>query len=111
MLAVDVHPLAPVTVTVYVPGDVMLAVADEPRLLLHEYDPTPVAVTLIEVLVHVKIVEPVLLVIPAVGAVMSCVMVILAVDVHPLAPVTVTVYVPGKVMLADAAFPKLLLHE
>jgi hypothetical protein len=53
----------------------------------------------------------VLLVIPAVGAVMSRVMVILAVDVHPLAPVTVTVYVPGKVMLADAEFPKLLLHE
>jgi hypothetical protein len=53
----------------------------------------------------------VLLVIPAVGAVMSCVMVILDVDVHPLAPVTVTVYVPGEVMLADAEFPKLLLHE
>ena len=36
MLEVDVHPLTPVTVTVYIPGAVMLAVSDEPRLLLHE---------------------------------------------------------------------------
>jgi hypothetical protein len=50
-------------------------------------------------------------VIPAVGVVISLVTVMLAVDVQPLAPVTVTVYVPGAVMLADADEPKLLLQE
>jgi len=91
MLAVEVQPFAPVTVTVYVPGAVMLAVADEPRLLLHEYETPPVAVTLIAVLEHVNTVEPVLFVIPAVGAVTFCVAVMLDVDVQPLAAVTVTV--------------------
>ena len=43
------------------------------------------------VLEHVKIVEPVLFVIPAVGVVTSLVIVILDVAVHPLEPVTVTV--------------------
>jgi hypothetical protein len=36
MLDVDEHPFASVAVTVYVPIVVMLAVADEPKLLLHE---------------------------------------------------------------------------
>ena len=67
MLAVDVQPPAAVTVTVYVPGVVMLADADEPKLLFHEYDTPPVAVTLIAVVVQVNTVEPVLFVIPAVG--------------------------------------------
>jgi len=75
----------------------MLIVADEPKLLLQEYDVPPVAVTLIEVVVHVKTVVPVLLVIPAVGAVVFCVIVTALVDVQPLLPVTVTVYVPGVV--------------
>ena len=35
-LDVAVQPFAPVTVTVYVPAAVMLAFADDPRLLLHE---------------------------------------------------------------------------
>jgi len=61
--------------------------------------------------VHVNTVVPVLFVIPAVGVVIFLVTVMLAVDVQPLAPVTVTVYVPGAVMLADADEPKLLLHE
>ena len=91
MLAVEVQPFAPVTVTVYVPGAVMLAVADEPRLLLHEYETPPVAVTLIAVLEHVNTVEPVLFVIAAVGTVIFCVAVMLDVDVQPLAAVTVTV--------------------
>jgi hypothetical protein len=91
VLAVDVQPLELDTVTVYVPGAVILADADEPKLLLHEYEPPPVAVTLIAVFVHVNKVEPVLFVIPAVGAVISCVIVMLEVDVQPLAPVTVTV--------------------
>ena len=52
-----------------------------------------------------------LLLIEAPGVAMSCVIVILDVDVQPLAPVTVTVYVPGAVILADANVPKLPLHE
>jgi hypothetical protein len=44
-----------------------------------------------EVSVQVSSVVPVLLVIPAVGKVSSCVMLILAVAVQPLSPVTVTV--------------------
>jgi hypothetical protein len=66
---------------------------------------------LIEVLVHVNIVAPVLFVIPAAGAVLFCVVVMLDVAVQPFAPVTVTVYVPAAVMLAFADVPKPLLHE
>ena len=54
---------------------------------------------------------PVLLVIPAVGAVMFCVMVMLAVLVQPLADVTVTVYVPGALIVAAALFPRPPDHE
>jgi hypothetical protein len=74
---------------------VILADSDEPKLLLQEYDVPPVAVKLIAVLVHVNTVDPVLLVIPAVGAVLSIVVVTAAVEVQPLVPVTVTVYVPA----------------
>ena len=48
---------------------------------------------------------------PAVGAVISCVVVMLDVEVHPFVPVTVTVLIPGAVMLALADEPKLLFHE
>jgi uncharacterized protein (DUF983 family) len=62
------------------------------------------------VLTHVNSVELLLFVIPAVGFMISCVMVMLDVDVQPLAPVTVTVYVPGAVIEAAALLPKLPLH-
>ena len=39
---------------------------------------------------------------PAVGAVLSLVIVMDSVSVHPLEPVTVTVYVPSVVTLVDA---------
>ena len=55
--------------------------------------------------------KPLLLVIEAPGAAMFCVTDIDDVDVQPLAPVTVTVLIPGSVMLAFAAEPKLLFHE
>ena len=52
----------------------------------------PVAVTQILVVVHVSTVVPLLLVIPAVGGVLSCVTVMLAVAVQPFDDdVTVTV--------------------
>ena len=35
-LAVDVQPFVPVAVTVKLPGAVMLAAADDPKLLFHE---------------------------------------------------------------------------
>jgi hypothetical protein len=66
-------------------------VAPLPSPLLHAYDPLPVAVNEMEVRLQVSSVLPVLLVIPAVGAVMFCVIMILSVSVHPLAEVTVTV--------------------
>ena len=47
-------------------------------------------------------VTPVLLVIPAVGTVMSFVMVIISVSVHPFEPVTVTVYVPASETVKSA---------
>jgi hypothetical protein len=53
--------------------------------------PPPVAVTLIEVVAQVRIVVPELFVIPAVGGVMFCVIVILAVLEQPFAEVTVTI--------------------
>ena len=65
--------------------------SDEPKLLFHEYETPPVAVTLIAVVVQFKIVEPVLLVIPAVGVVTSLVTVILDVVVQPFAHGTITV--------------------
>src|SRR5574344_2126398 len=67
-----------------------------------EYVPPPVAVTEIDNVVQVKIVVPVLLVLPAVGGVIFCVIVIASVSVQPLAAVTVTVYVPGALKLFAA---------
>ena len=69
----------------------MLAVAALPKPLSHEYESPPVAVTLMDVVVHVNSVTPVLLVMPAVGAVVFDVTTMLAVEVQPLAAVTVTV--------------------
>jgi hypothetical protein len=66
--------------------------------------PAPIANAVILVLV-------LLLVEVIVGATLVCVVVILEVAVQPLADVTVTVYVPGAVMLAIADDPRLLLHE
>jgi hypothetical protein len=110
MLAVEVQPLALVAVTVYVPADVMVADAALPKPLFQAYESPPVAVTLIDDVVHVNSVTPVLLVMPAVGAVEFDVTVMLDVEVHPFDPVTVTVYVPADVMVADAALPKPLFH-
>jgi hypothetical protein len=92
---VAVQPLLPVTVTVYVPAEVIVKASFVPTTVLpsdHEYVPPPVAVTLIEVVVQVMTVVPVLLVMPAVGAVMLLLMVDEAVAVQPFVldvPVTV----------------------
>ena len=68
ILSVSVHPLLPVTVTVYVPLLLKVFPAVDPPLL-QLYVPPPVAVTDIDVVVQVIVVEPVLFVIPAVGLV------------------------------------------
>ena len=68
------------------------------------------ASTLIDVVAQVSTVVALLFVMPAVGGADDCVAVMLAVDVQPFEPVTVTVYVPGAVMLADAALPNPLSH-
>ena len=54
---------------------------------------------------QVNTVLPVLLVIAAVGAVISCVIIIFSVSVQPLAAVAVTVYVAGLVADAVALLP------
>jgi hypothetical protein len=94
MPASELHPLAAVTVTVYVPA----AVIERPATVdmtvdpsVHEYVCPPVAVTLMAVMLQVSSVVPLLLVMPAVGAVLSFVMVMPASELHPLDPVTVTV--------------------
>jgi hypothetical protein len=43
------------------------------------------------------------------GGVLFCVIVMLAVEEQPFAPVTVTVYVPGIVTLNVALFPTLVV--
>ena len=106
--SVSVHPLLDVTVTVYVAALLSVWFAELPNELLHEYVPPPVAETDIDVVEQVIVVEPVLFVMPAVGAVVLDVMVILSVSVQPLEPVTVTVYVPADVIEAPADDPKLL---
>ena len=89
-----VQPFVPVTVTVYVfAADKLLAAVPgvEPPLQAYEVAPAGVAVTLIAVVEQFKTVLPVLFVIAAVGGVVFWVMVILAVFVQPLPPVTVTI--------------------
>ena len=54
---------------------------------------------------------PVLFKITADGETVFEVTVMLDVDMQPLAPVTVTVYVPDEVILAFALFPNPLFHE
>ena len=51
-----------------------------------------------------------LFVIPAVGAVLFSAIVIPVEAVQPFDPVTVTVYVPAYVIVAEALLPKLLSH-
>lgn len=108
--SVSVQPFAPYTVAVYVPGEVIDAPAELPKLLLHLYNVPPVAVTLIEVIVHVNSVVPVLLVIPALGGVVFEVIVMDSVSVQPDV-VAVTVYVLAAVIVAFALLPRLLSHE
>ena len=73
------------------PAAVAVAFAKLPNPPLHAYVPPPVAVRLMPVVEQVSVVVPVLLVIPAVGAVVLLVMVTEAVAVQPLVTVTVTV--------------------
>jgi hypothetical protein len=91
---------------VYVPAEVTL-VAAVVAPLLQEYVPPPVAVKVIEVVVHVRTVVTGD-VIAAIGAVISWVIVIDSVSVQPFADVTVTVYVPVAVILVAAVVVPLL---
>ncbi len=91
MLELAVHPLAPVTVTVYVPA-VVNPLAAVPGVFppLQAYVVPPVAVTLIGVVEQVKMVEPVLFVIAAEEEEVTTA-VVWAVPVQPPTRVTVTV--------------------
>ena len=75
----------------------------------HAKLPFPLAVSVVDGIEQLNA-KPLLLLIDAPGATISCVMVMLEVDVQPLAPITVTVYVPGAVIEADALLPRLPLH-
>ena len=107
-VVVAVQPLAAVTVTRYVAGDVTDNDALVPTVVDpsdQEYVPPPVAVRLMDAVEHVSCVADGVL-IPAVGAVISCVMVMLSVSVQLLAAVAVTVYVAGAVAEALALLPR-----
>lgn len=62
-----------------------------------------------EVVLQVRVVA--LLLIPAFGAELFSVMVIVSVSEQPLAAVTVSVYVPALVMFTELLVPKALLQE
>src|SRR5450759_2034325 len=115
-LAVAVHPMAPVTVTVKVPAVLTVSAADVPTTVLpsdHEYVPPPLAVSVVFGVVQFNA-RPLLLLIDAVGTVLSNVVVALAVAVHPLAPVTITVKVPAVLTISAADVPTTVLpsdHE
>ena len=83
-----VQPLAAVTVTVYVPGEVILAMAFVPKLFDHRYVPPPLAVLVTLVVVQVRFVVPIIL---ALGGVLLWVTLVVTIAVHPFVPVTVTV--------------------
>ena len=63
--------------------------------------PLPLAVNVVPGIVQFNA-RPLLLLILAAGAVLSSVVVALAVAVHPLAPVTVTVNVPAVLTVIEA---------
>ena len=71
--------------------------------------PLPIAVSVVDGTEQLNA-KPLSLLIVAPGATIFCVIAMLDVDVHPLDPVTVTVYVPGAVIDAAALLPKLPLH-
>ena len=75
--------------------------------LLHAYVTPPVAVKLILVVEHVNSVVAGTL-IPAVGIPALCEIAIVSVSVQPLAPVTVTVYVPDAFTVVVAVVAPLL---
>jgi hypothetical protein len=92
--AVVLHPFAPVTVTVYVPGLVTFKVAADPRMVVpfdQEYVPPPVAVKAMEVRLHVSSLAFGALEMAAIGAAIVCVIVTLEVAVQPFAPVIMAV--------------------
>ena len=99
-LATEVHPLAPVTVTVKVPA-VETVIDEVVAPVFHRKDPLPLAVKVVEGMVQLKS-RPLLFAIEAPGSVLSSVVEAVAEDVQPLAPVTVTVNVPDVDMVMAA---------
>ena len=85
----------------------MVAVAFVPNPFDHEQVLPPSAILVTLVVVQVKFVEPEIL---ALGGVVLCVTPVVAVAVQPFEPVTVTVYVPGEVIVAVAFVPNPFDH-
>lgn len=101
ILAVEVHPLDPVTVTVYVPGAVILAFALLPSPLFQEYVPLPVAVTLMAVVKQVSTVVPELLIIPAAGDWLTVTAVVLTGITGAVHPVALVMLVRLKLVILE----------
>ena len=87
MESITLQPFVAVTVTAYVPGLTTVFVADIPPAVQAYFVP-PVADRVTRLTEHVK--DPLLVRVKA-GGIVSCVTVDVAVVVHPLDPVTVTV--------------------
>ena len=107
-LAIEVQPLAPVTVTVNVPAVETVIVAVVAPVFQRKL-PFPVAVNMVDGIVQFRS-SPLLLAMEAPGGVSSKVVLTLVTEVHPLAPVTVTVNVPAVVTVI-AAVVALVLHK
>src|SRR5688572_30292071 len=106
MVAVAVHPLASVTVTVYVPAvrPVALALVPPEGAQLYEYAGVPPPAVAVALPVFPPKQRTGVMVAETVSNV-GCVIVTVAVLVHPLASVTVTVYVPAVKPVAAALVP------
>jgi hypothetical protein len=102
--AVAVQPLLPVTVTVNVPA-ALTVMAEVVAPLLHSYAVPPLAVKVVDGVVQFSA-SPLLVLMLAVGAVLSSVVVALVVAVHPLLPITVTVNVAAVLtVMAEVVAP------
>ncbi len=113
IIARSTHPLRPVAVTVYVPGSVMTSSSSLPRSFpsasVHSsvYGGCPPETELCNVTSAVAQSSIPLAVANTTGGSTSWPMVTLAAALTPLAPVAVSVYVPGASTVSDSVSPRL----
>jgi predicted signal transduction protein with EAL and GGDEF domain len=98
-LAVEVQPLAPVMVTVNIPA-VLTVIEGVVAPVDHKKVPLPLAVNVVAGMLQLNA-SPLLFDMDAPGAILSNVVVTLAVEVQPLAPVMVTVNIPAVLTVIE----------